>query len=64
MDVDAADEQEVLDQLKKEKDEQKKNQQKKEESDGKIKINTEAILPNEKKKPEPKDSVQWDVSGE
>lgn len=58
MDVDAADEQEVLDQLKKEKDEQKKNQQKKEESDGKIKINTEAILPNEKKKPEPKDSVQ------
>ncbi|MFZ1304908.1 MAG: penicillin-binding transpeptidase domain-containing protein [Ferruginibacter sp.] len=57
MDVDAADEQEVLDQIKKEKDELKKNQQKKEESDGKAKINTEAILPNEKKKPEPKDTL-------
>lgn len=57
MDVDAADEQEVLDQLKKEKDDLKKNQQKKEESDGKLKINTEAILPNEKKKPEPKDTL-------
>ena len=57
MELDASDEQEVLDQLKKEKDDLKKNQQKKEESDGKIKINTEAILPNEKKKPELKDSV-------
>jgi penicillin-binding protein 2 len=57
MDVDASDEQEVLDQIKKDKDDLKKNQQKKEESDGKIKINTEAILPNEKKKPEPKDSL-------
>ena len=57
MDVDAADEQEVLDQIKKEKDDLKKNQQKKDESDGKAKINTEAILPNEKKKPEVKDSV-------
>ncbi|MBK8519784.1 MAG: penicillin-binding protein 2 [Chitinophagaceae bacterium] len=57
MDVDAADEQEVLDQIKKEKDDLKKNQQKKEESDGKAKINTEAILPNEKKKPEPKDTL-------
>lgn len=58
MDVDAADEQEVLDQIKKEKDDLKKNQQKKEESNGKAKINTEAILPNEKKKPEPEDSIQ------
>ena len=56
MDVDASDEQEVLDQIKKDKEENRKNQQKKEESDNK-KIKPEAILPNEKKKPELKDSV-------
>ena len=58
MDIDASDEQEALDQIKKEKDDLKKNQGKKEESDGKTKINSDAILPNEKKKPEPKDSVK------
>lgn len=56
MDVDISSEQEVLDQLKKDKEEIKKDQQKKEE-DNKLKFKPEAILPNEKKKPELKDSV-------
>lgn len=56
MEMDATDEQEIMDQLKKDKEEQKKNQ-KKEEGDDKPKIKTEAILPNEKKKPEPQDSL-------
>ncbi len=58
MEMDDTDEQEILDMLKKEKDELKKNQQKKQENDEKIKINTEAILPSEKKKPELKDSIK------
>ncbi len=58
MEMDATDEQEILDMLKKEKDELKKNQQKKQENDEKIKINSEAILPSEKKKPELKDSIK------
>jgi len=58
MEVDASDEQEILDQIKKEKEDQKKNQQKKDSGDNKIKIKTEAILPNEKKKPEIKDTIQ------
>ncbi len=58
MDMDETDEQAILDQLKKEKEDLKKNQQKKEKSDEKLKTNTEAILPTEKKKPEPKDSVR------
>ena len=58
MEVDASDEQEVLDQIKKDKEELKKNQQKKDSADKKLKINTEAILPNEKKKPELKDTMQ------
>jgi len=57
MEVDVTDEEEILDQIKKEKDELKKGQQKKEESDSKQKIKPEAILPSEKKKPEPKDSL-------
>ena len=58
IEMDATDEQEILDMLKKEKDELKKNQQKKQENDEKIKINSEAILPSEKKKPELKDSIK------
>ncbi len=58
MDVDLSEELEILDQLKKEKDEQKKNQKKKEDSDKKLRISTEAILPGEQKKPEVKDSVR------
>jgi len=56
MEVDASDEQEILDQIKKEKDDQKKSQDKK-ESDSKQPVKPEAILPNEKKKPESKDST-------
>ncbi|MFZ1784986.1 MAG: penicillin-binding transpeptidase domain-containing protein [Ferruginibacter sp.] len=56
MEIDATDEQEILDQIKKDKDDGKKDEQKK-DKDEKLKINTEAILPNEKKKPEVKDSV-------
>ncbi|MEP7238541.1 MAG: penicillin-binding transpeptidase domain-containing protein [Ferruginibacter sp.] len=58
MEVDASDEQEILDQLKKEKDDLKKSQDKKEENDKKANIKTEAILPTEKKKPEGKDSIK------
>lgn len=57
MEMDVTDEQAILDQLKKEKEELKKNQQKKEESDNKLNLKPEAILPTEKKKPELKDSV-------
>jgi len=56
MEVDASDEQEILDQINKEKDDQKKGQQKK-ENDNKQPVKPEAILPTEKKKPEIKDSV-------
>lgn len=57
MEMDASDEQEILDQIKKEKEEQKKNP-KKNDADEKLKINTEAILPTEKKKPELRDSTE------
>lgn len=56
MEVDASDEQEIMDQIKKEKDDVKKGQQKK-ESDSKQPVKPEAILPNEKKRSEAKDSV-------
>ncbi len=58
MDVDATDEQEILDQLKKDKEDLKKNQQKKDSNDSKIKDKPQAILPDEKKRTELKDSVQ------
>ncbi|MGC4101405.1 peptidoglycan D,D-transpeptidase FtsI family protein [Ferruginibacter sp.] len=48
---------EELDELKKGKDDPKNPQPKKDSNDNKIKINTEAILPEQKKKPETKDSV-------
>ena len=35
----------------------KKDQSKKDSGDNKLRIKTEAILPTEKKKPEPKDSL-------
>ncbi len=54
MEMDKTDEEEILDQIKKEKEKEK---QKRDSGDKKIKINTEAILPNEKKKPEPKDTL-------
>ena len=58
MEVDATDEQAILDQLKKEKEDLKKQQKKKEDTDGKLIFNTDAILPNEKKKPELRDSMK------
>jgi penicillin-binding protein 2 len=59
MDMDATDEQEALDQIKKDKEDPKKNDQSKKDSgDKKIMIKTEAVLPGEKKKPELKDSVK------
>jgi penicillin-binding protein 2 len=57
IEVDETTEQEILDQLNKEKDDQKKKQQQKEESDNKMIIKPEAILPAEKKKPEIKDTA-------
>lgn len=53
MEVDKTEEEEILDELKKNKDKQKKDS-----GDKKIRISTEAILPNEKKKPEIKDTLQ------
>lgn len=56
MQVDISDEQEALDAIKKDKDDSKKDSQKKEENN-KQQLKPQAILPNEKKKPELKDSV-------
>jgi penicillin-binding protein 2 len=53
MEVDKTDEEEILEQIKKEKDKPKKDS-----GDKKLRINTEAILPSEKKKQELKDTLQ------
>ena len=58
MNIDITDEQAVLDQLKKDKDDVKKNPPKKEEEENKLNFKPEAILPTEKKKPELKDTLQ------
>jgi penicillin-binding protein 2 len=58
LDMDASDEEEALDKLKKDKEELKKEKPKKDSNDNKIRIKTEAILPEEKKKPEIKDSAK------
>jgi penicillin-binding protein 2 len=57
MEVDAGDEEEALDQIRQDKDSPKKGNPPKDNGDKKTIINTEAILPNEKKKPELKDSL-------
>lgn len=57
MEVDAGDEEEALDQIRQDKDSPKKGNPPKDNSDKKTIINTEAILPNEKKRPELKDSL-------
>lgn len=57
MEMDATDEQDALEQIKLDKEEGKKNKPVKDSGDKKIMIKTEAILPNEKKKPELKDSL-------
>ncbi|MEY2918487.1 MAG: hypothetical protein RIS73_2201 [Bacteroidota bacterium] len=56
--MDESDEDDALDKLKKDKEELKKEQPKKDSNDNKIKIKTEAILPDEKKKTEIKDSAK------
>ena len=56
MDMDAADEEDALDQLKKDKEELKKTQNKKDSTGDLLKINPSGILPDEKKKPQ-KDSL-------
>ncbi len=58
LDLDESAENEVLDKLKKDKEEQKKGQPKKDSNDNRLKINADAILPNEKKKPEIKDTIK------
>lgn len=58
MDMDATDEQDALEQIKKDKEDLKKaNQPRRDSGDKKITIKTEGILPDQKKKPEPKDSL-------
>lgn len=58
MQMDATDEQDALEQIKKDKEDTRKNQPAKDSSDNKLKYKPEAILPGEKKKPELKDSVR------
>lgn len=59
MDMDATEEQEALDQIKTNKEDPgKTGQQRKDSGDKKIMIKTEGLLPDTKKKPEPKDSVK------
>jgi penicillin-binding protein 2 len=57
LEMDESDEDDALDKLKKDKEDLKKGQPKKDSNDRKIIIKTEAILPNEKKKPELKDTA-------
>ena len=58
LDIDAGDEDEALDKMKNDKEQLKKGQPKKDSGDNKVIIKTEAILPNEKKKPEVKDTTK------
>ena len=57
MDIDESDEEDALDKLKNDKEDLKKGQQKKDSNDRKVTIRTEAIMPDEKKKPELKDTL-------
>ncbi len=57
LEMDESDEDDALDKLKKDKEDLKKEQPKKDSNDRKLIIKTEAILPNEKKKPELKDTL-------
>jgi penicillin-binding protein 2 len=58
LEMDQSDEDDALDKLKKDKEELKKEKPKKDSNDNKPRIKTEAILPEEKKKPEIKDSIK------
>ena len=57
MEVDAGDEQDALDQIKKDKENIKKSAPAKDSNDNKLKDKPQAILPGEKKKPELKDTL-------
>jgi penicillin-binding protein 2 len=57
LEMDESDEDDALDKLKKDKEDLKKGTTKKDSGDKKIIIKTEALLPDDKKKPELKDSV-------
>ncbi len=58
MEVDAGDEEEALEQIKKDKEDLRNtNQPRRDSGDKKIMIKTEGILPDTKKKPEPNDSL-------
>ena len=58
MEMDDSDEQDALDQIKKDKEENKKDKPKKDSGDKKFQIKTEAILPDQKKMPELKDTIK------
>jgi len=58
LDIDEGDEEDALDKMKADKDQMKKGQPKKDSGDKRATIRTEAILPNEKKKPEIKDTTK------
>ncbi len=58
LDMDDSEEDDALDKIKKDKEDLRKEKPKKDSNDNKTRIKTEAILPNEKKKPEIKDSVK------
>jgi penicillin-binding protein 2 len=57
LEMDESDEDDALDKLKKDKEDLKKGQPRKDSGDRKITIRTEAVLPDEKKKPELKDTL-------
>lgn len=57
MEMDATDEQDALEQIKQSKEDTKKNKPIKDSGDKKIMIRTEAILPDQKKKQEAKDTL-------
>jgi penicillin-binding protein 2 len=57
LEMDQSDEEDALDKIKNDKEEFKQGQPKKDSNNKKIIIKTEAVLPDEKKKPEVKDSA-------
>jgi penicillin-binding protein 2 len=58
MEVDASDEQDIIDQIKKDKENLKKNPAKKDSNSNMLNIKPNAMLPDEKRKPELKDTMQ------
>ncbi len=58
MDIDEGDQEDALDKFKGDTEELKSGKSKKDSNDNKIKIKTEAILPDKQKKPELKDSAK------